>query len=49
MLLSLTPRRTDGHEQIEIKIRNDRTQIVSQGKTPRQEQRPGSVEAHCCD
>ena len=49
MMLSLIPGEPNGHKQIEIKIRNDRTQIVSQGKTPRQEQRPGSVEAHCCE
>jgi len=38
----------DGHQQIEIKIRKDRTQTVSHGKTPRQEQRPHSIEAHRC-
>src|SRR5450631_4286712 len=38
----------DGQEQTEIKIEQDRTQIVSHGKTPRQKQRPRSTEAHRC-
>jgi hypothetical protein len=46
MMLSLIPGEPNGYKQIEIKIRNDRTQIVSHGKTPGQEQRPRSTEAH---
>src|ERR1700676_2604080 len=46
MMLSLTQGEPDGHQQTEIKIRKVRTQILSYGKTPRQEQRPGSTEAH---
>jgi hypothetical protein len=49
MMLSLIQGEPDGHEQIEIKIRKDGTQIVSHGKTPCQEQRPHSIEAHPCD
>jgi hypothetical protein len=50
MMLSLIPRESqDGHHQIEIKTREDCTQIVSDNKTPHQEQRPGSIEAHRCD
>jgi hypothetical protein len=40
MMLSLNEGESDGHQQIEIKIRKDQTQIVSRGKTPRQERRP---------
>jgi hypothetical protein len=48
MMLSLIQGRAS-HEQIEIEIRKDRAQIVSHRKTPRQEQRPGSIEAHRCN
>jgi len=48
MMLSLIPGEPDGHEHIEIKIRKDGTQIFSHGKTPRQERRPHSIEAHRC-
>jgi hypothetical protein len=47
MMLSMTPKGApDGHQKTEIKIRKDRTQIVTYGKTPRQERRPRSAEAH---
>jgi hypothetical protein len=39
----------DGHQQIETETRQDHAQIVSDNKTPRQERRPGSIEAGRCD
>ena len=39
----------DGHRQIENKTLEDHTKNVSNNKTPRQEQRPGSTEEHRCD
>ncbi len=45
MMLSLKGE-PHGYQKNEIKIRKGNAQIVSHGKTHRQEQRPNSTEAH---